>query len=56
MKLNDKYEISPFGNPFDSLFSLLARNDVPSTFKSEPETFSDSGYGEVRFKRSEAHV
>ncbi len=25
MKINDKYEISPFGNAFDSLFSLLAR-------------------------------
>ena len=56
MKLNDKYEISPFGNPFDSLFSLLARNDVSSTFKSEPETFSDSGYGKVRFKKEETQL
>ena len=56
MKLNDKYEISPFGNPFDSLFSLLARNDVPSTFESEPKTFSDSGYGKVRFKKEETQL
>ncbi len=56
MKLNDKYEISPFGNPFDSLFSLLARNDVPSTFESEPKTFSDSGYGKVRFKNEETQL
>ena len=27
MKINDKYAISPFGNPFDSLFSLISRND-----------------------------
>ena len=56
MKLNDKYEISPFGNPFDSLFSLLARNDTSSTFEPKPETFSDSGYGKVRFKKEESQL
>ena len=56
MKLNDKYEISPFGNPFDSLFSLLARNDAPSTSKSEPETFSDTGYGKIRFKKEDSQL
>ena len=56
MKLNDKYEISPFGNPFDSLFSLLARSDATSKFESEPEIFSDSGYGKVRLKREETQL
>ena len=56
MKLNDNYEISPFGSPFDSLFSLLARNDAPSTFESEPETSSDSGYGKVRLKKEEKQL
>ena len=56
MKLNDKYEISPFGNPFDSLFSLLARSDATSKFESEPEIFSDSEYGKVRLKREETQL
>ena len=28
MKINNKYEINPFGSAFDSLFSLLTRNDT----------------------------
>ena len=35
MKINDKYEISPFGNPFDSLFSLLARNRQSHAFSPD---------------------
>ena len=28
MKINNKYEINPFGSAFDSLFSLLTRDDT----------------------------
>jgi HSP20 family protein len=53
MKINDKYEISPFGNAFDSLFSLLTRNDQSpiSNYSS-----SISEYGNVRIKNEEKQV
>ena len=53
MKINDKYEISPFGNAFDSLFSLLTRNDQSpiSNYSS-----SISEYGNVRIKNEENQV
>ena len=31
MKINNKYEINPFGSAFDSLFSLLTRDDTYGT-------------------------
>ena len=53
MKINDKYEISPFGNPFDSLFSLLARN-------SQSHAFSPDSYfqeeGNVRIRNDDKEV
>ena len=53
MKINDKYEISPFGNPFDSLFSLLSRNDQsPAHF---PYSYS-SEQGNVRIREEEKEV
>ena len=53
MKINDKYEISPFGNTFDSLFSLLTRsNDSPvSTYQS-----SISEYGNVKISNEKKQV
>lgn len=53
MKINDKYEISPFGNAFDSLFSLLTRNDQ-SPISNYPSSISE--YGNVRIKNEEKQV
>ena len=53
MKINDKYEISPFGNTFDSLFSLLTRNDHPS-ISHHPSSVSE--YGNVRIRNEEKQV
>ena len=53
MKINDKYEISPFGNTFDSLFSLLTRNDHPS-ISHDPSSVSE--YGNVRIRNEEKQV
>ena len=53
MKINDKYEISPFGNTFDSLFSLLTRTN------HSPYTNYSSGspdYGNVRIRNEEKKV
>ena len=37
MKINNKYEINPFGSAFDSLFSLLTRDDTYGTsFQNSP--------------------
>ena len=47
MKINDKYEISPFGNPFDSLFSLLARNSQSHAF-SPDSYFQEEGNVRIR--------
>ena len=53
MKINDKYEISPFGNTFDSLFSLLTRNDHPP-ISHHPSSVSE--YGNVRIRNEEKQV
>ena len=53
MKINDKYEISPFGNTFDSLFPLLTRNDHPS-ISHHPSSVSE--YGNVRIRNEEKQV
>ena len=53
MKINDKYEISPFGNTFDSLFSLLTRNDHPPI---SHHSSSVSEYGNVRIRNEEKQV
>ena len=53
MKINDKYEISPFGNTLDSLFSLLTRNN------HSPISNYSSGtpdYGNVRIRNEEKQV
>jgi len=53
MKINDKYEISPFGNTFDSLFSLLTRNN------HSPISNYSSGtpdYGNIRIRNEEKQV
>jgi HSP20 family molecular chaperone IbpA len=48
MKINDKYEISPFGNTFDSLFSLLSRGETCVPFS---QTSSHSfGYADKKVK------
>ena len=53
MKINDKYEISPFGNTFDSLFSLLTRsNHSPIT----NYTSGSPDYGNVRIRNEEKQV
>ena len=53
MKINDKYEISPFGNPFDSLFSLISRNDEsPAYF---PYSYCKE-QGNVRIRKEEKEV
>lgn len=44
MKINNKYEINPFGNSLDSLFSLLTRNDSSLPYP-EPR---ESGLEKVR--------
>ena len=53
MKINDKYEISPFGNTFDSLLSLLTRNDH-SPISHHPSSVSE--YGNVRIRNEEKQV
>jgi HSP20 family molecular chaperone IbpA len=53
MKINDKYEISPFGNTFDSLLSLLTRNDHTS-ISHHPSSISE--YGNVRIRNEEKQV
>ena len=53
MKINNKYEISPFGNTFNSLFSLLNRNDY-SPLSHHPT--SVSGYENVRIRNEEEQV
>ena len=53
MKINDKYEISPFGNAFDSLFSLLTRNDY---LPSHSLNSSLSEHGNVRIREEDKKV
>jgi len=53
MKINDKYEISPFGNTFDSLFSLLTRNNHSPISNYSPGT---PDYGNVRIRNEEKQV
>lgn len=53
MKINDKYEISPFGNAFDSLFSLLTRNDY---LPAHSLNSSLSEYGNVRIREEDKKV
>ena len=53
MKINDKYEISPFGNTFDSLLSLLTRNDH-SPISHHPSSVSE--YGNVKIRNEEKQV
>ena len=53
MKINDKYEISPFGNTLDSLFSLLTRNNhspISNYCSGTPD------YGNVRIRNEEKQV
>jgi HSP20 family molecular chaperone IbpA len=53
MKINDKYEISPLGNTFDSLLSLLTRTNHSPIFNYS----SDSpDYGNVRIRNDEKQV
>ena len=53
MKINDKYEISPIGNAFDSLFSLLTRNDY---LPSHSLNSSLSEHGNVRIREEDKKV
>ena len=53
MKINDKYEISPFGNAFDSLFSLLTRNDY---LPAHSLNSSLSEHGNVRIREEDKKV
>ena len=53
MKINDKYEISPFGNTFDSLLSLLTRNDH-SPISYHPSSVSE--YDNIRIRNEEKQV
>ena len=42
MKINNKYEINPFGSAFDSLFSLLTRDDTYGTsFQNSPNNHTN---------------
>ena len=43
MKINDKFELASNGNPFDSILSLLTRNDP----------FLDSVVGNLNFQNEE---
>ena len=55
MKINDKYEISPFGNAFESLFSLLARNRT--TRQISPDSyFQECGKVKIRNSEKEAKI
>ena len=53
MKINDKYEISPFGNPFDSLFSLISRNDQSPALSADSYFSVD---GNVRIREGDKEV
>ena len=53
MKINDKYEISPFGNPFDSLFSLISRNDQSPVLSADSYFSVD---GNVRIREGDKEV
>ena len=53
MKINDKYEISPFGNAFDSLFSLLSRSEQPHPLSQDPFI---SAQEKVRIKEDEKEI
>lgn len=53
MKINDKYEISPFGNAFDSLFSLLTRNEQ-QPISNYQSTIAE--YGNVKIRNEENQV
>jgi len=51
MKINNQYEISPFGNTFDSLFSFLTRdNSLPVL------DFQQTAYENVRITNEEKQV
>ena len=50
MKINDKYEINPFGNIFDPLFSLVTRPESAMPYQSGYESDSVSAYGKVKIK------
>ena len=53
MKINDKYEISPFGNAFDSLFSLLSRSDQSHPLSQDSII---SAQEKVRIKEDEKEI
>ena len=53
MKINDKYEISPFGNAFDSLFSLLSRSGQSHPLSQDPII---SAQEKVRIKEDEKEI
>ena len=53
MKINDKYEISPFGNAFDSLFSLLSRSEQSHPLSQDPFI---SAQEKVRIKEDEKEI
>lgn len=55
MKLNDKYEISPFGNTFDSLFSLLTRNDYSPTL-SQNSLSAECGNVRIREENNQVII
>ena len=50
MKINDKYEISPFGNTFDSLFSLLSRGETCDPFSQTSSNSFGCADQKVRYK------
>ena len=56
MKINDKYEINPFGNIFDPLFSLMTRPKSAIPYQSGYESDSVSAYGKVKNKNEDPHV
>ena len=53
MKINDKYEISPFGNAFDSLFSLLSRSEQSHPLSQDSII---SAQEKVRIKEDEKEI
>ena len=56
MKINDKYEINPFGNIFDPLFSLVTRPESAMPYQSGYESDSVSVYGKVKIKNEDSQV
>ena len=56
MKINDKYEINPFGNIFDPLFSLMTRPESAMPYQSGYESDSVSVYGKVKIKNEDSQV